>query len=102
MPLMTVMSHTTLFQANDLTTHLTAVCKVQIKAEAAIWSAISHQVLLTGKKFVTFETGKVSHVPAATFCFGTFIPKYYLKHIKTTIYIHNKKFSQFPLLLLLF
>lgn len=80
MPLMPVVCHATLVQANDFTTRLTAFCTVQLKAEAAIRSTITHQILLTGEKFVTFETGKVSHVPATTFRFSTFVRKNYLKH----------------------
>lgn len=56
-------------------TGLTVLGIQRLEAAAAVRPAILHDVALTAKDCLAFETGEVLHVPVAALCFCALISK---------------------------
>ena len=54
-------------------TSITVFGKHTIKTTKAIRPAFAHNITLTAKLSIAFETCEMGHVPSPTFGFGTFI-----------------------------
>ena len=60
-------------------TGLTVLGIQRLKAAAAVWSAVLHDIPLAPENCLTFKTGEVLHVPMAPLCFRALIGKYDLQ-----------------------
>lgn len=59
-------------------TCVTVLCVERLKAVAAVWSSILHDVALATEGGLTLVATEVLHVPVPALCLGAFISKDYL------------------------
>lgn len=59
-------------------TCVTVLCIKGLKAVAAVWSSVLHDVALAAEGGLTLVATEVLHVPVPALCFGAFISKDYL------------------------
>lgn len=61
-----------------LATCVTVLCVERLKAVAAVWSSILHDVALAAEGSLTLVATEVLHVPVPALCLGALISKDYL------------------------
>lgn len=62
-----------------LPTRVTVLRIKRLKAVAAVWPSVLHDVALAAKGGLTFIATEVLHVPVPALCFGAFISEDYLR-----------------------
>jgi hypothetical protein len=78
MPVLAIMTHLTLVNANRLATVIAILSKHVVEAAQTVRLAFSHDVSLTAQLLVAVEAGKVLHVPSAALSFRAFVGQNYL------------------------
>lgn len=78
MPVLTLVGHLTLVDADGITAGVTVFGKGGIETVQAERASVSHDVPFTAQLSIAFKTTEMPHVPRSTFSFCTFIGKNYL------------------------
>jgi len=73
MPVLAIVTHLSLVNANGLATIIAILGKHCIKTEQAIGFPLPHNVPLSTQLFVTLVAGKVIHVPGTSLCLSALV-----------------------------
>jgi len=78
MPVSTVVAHLTLVDADRAAAGITRLGVQRLEARTAVRTRRTHDIPLTSKMFLTFETLEMTHVPALSLSLRALVREYYL------------------------